>query len=98
MKMHTLNVRKAVLYIMATLLVLTLTSCGGSDSTPKEVTECTLRSDKVGLEISFNLPGSENDWKSNDFEPHGSSVACDYSTADPDSDPGKSGVLLLAFR
>lgn len=92
MKTRLLNVRKTVLYVLATLLLITLASCGGSKQV--DGTKCTLRSDKVGLEISFKIPGDEYDWKSNDFEPSGSSVACDYSSADPDLDPKKKWHVI----
>ena len=46
--------------ILAMALLLPLTACGGAEEDP--VTEFKIRNDRVGTEISFNLPGNEEDW------------------------------------
>ena len=51
--------KKAVPMILTMALLLPLTACGGAKEDP--VTEFKIRNDRVGTEISFNLPGNEED-------------------------------------
>ena len=60
MKMRLPFFKKAVPIILAMALLLPLTACGGAKEDP--VTEFKIRNDRVGTEISFNLPGNEEDW------------------------------------
>lgn len=47
------------------VLVVIISSCGSKSD---EVTEFTIRNDRIGMEISFNLPGDEMDWEMSDFD------------------------------
>lgn len=58
MKRHFLTLKKSGAFILATVLVLTLCSCGGEN-----VTQYKIKNDKIGTEVSFDLPGSEEDWE-----------------------------------
>ncbi len=53
MKRHFLTFKKSGAFILATVLVLTLCSCGGEN-----VTQYKIKNDKIGTEVSFDLPGS----------------------------------------
>lgn len=55
--------KKTVPIILVVALLLPLTACGGAEGNKGDpVTEFKIRNDRVGTEISFNLPGSEEDW------------------------------------
>ena len=59
MKMHFIALKKAVPIALVLALVLALSAC---ESGKDQVTEFKIRNDRVGTEVSFNLPGSEEDW------------------------------------
>ena len=60
MKTRFRFLKKAVPIILAAALLLPLTACGGGGG--DAVTEFKIRNDRVGTEVSFNLPGNEEDW------------------------------------
>lgn len=56
-------IKKAMPVILAAALLLSLTACGGAEGDGGEpVTEFKIKNDRVGTEVSFSLPGSEEDW------------------------------------
>lgn len=59
MKMRFMALKKVVPCALVMALLLTLSAC---DSGKDQVTEFKIRNDRVGTEVSFNLPGSEEDW------------------------------------
>lgn len=59
MKMHFITSKKVVPLALAITLLLSLSAC---NSGKDQVTEFKIRHDRVGTEMSFNLPGSEEDW------------------------------------
>lgn len=69
--------KKAVPMILAAALLLPLTACGGAEEDP--VTEFKIRNDRVGTEISFNLPGNEEDWYVLDHQFGGTSEDFTYN-------------------
>ncbi|WP_167627194.1 hypothetical protein [Aedoeadaptatus pacaensis] len=69
--------KKAVPMILAAALLLPLTACGGAEEDP--VTEFKIRNDRIGTEISFNLPGNEEDWYVLDHQFGGTSEDFTYN-------------------
>ena len=53
MKMHFIALKKAVPIALVLALVLALSAC---ESGKDQVTEFKIRNDRVGTEVSFNLP------------------------------------------
>ena len=80
MKMHFMALKKAVPIALVLALVLALSAC---ESGKDQVTEFKIRNDRVGTEVSFNLPNNEADW---DVVDHQFGVTSEDFTYDPKGD------------
>lgn len=76
------SLKKGASFIVIAALLLTLCSCSGesgSDNSgsekakPEETVAYTVKNDKIGMQVSFHLPGTAEDWeqKDRDFQATG---------------------------
>lgn len=84
--------KKGAPFVVIAALLLTLCSCGGN-----ETVEYTIQNDRIGLQATFSLPGSAEDWEESHYEYPRTSQSYSYDPTDGRFDETKSWDINVSL-